>query len=195
MTPEMSEVAAHRRRRGINQVLGEIELVKGLIPEFALRFRLQHAPTRARHRRREHHRPHQFGVIVRQGLRDPAADVVTTDHDRTEAELTNEPGHAPGLLGSPVVRAGVHVVLVRVPKTSQVGRHHPGVLDKLGHEGRVVAAVSGPAVEQHNRRTGSDVVIGQTKPVHWLARLRLHVSGLSKIRFTVMCEALTIAGP
>jgi PAS domain S-box-containing protein len=110
--PEMRQVGADRVGPAVDELLGQIELVEGLIPELALGGRAEDARADAGQRRREDQAAQQAGPVGGHGLRDPAADVVSRYHQPVQIELLDQGDDAAGLSGCRVRGGRVLEMLV-----------------------------------------------------------------------------------
>ena len=97
--PEMRQVGADRVGPAIDELLGQVELVEGLIPELALRRGAEDTGADARQRRRNDQAAHQAGPLGGDGLRDPAADVIAGDDQPVQMEFLDQGYDAAGLSG------------------------------------------------------------------------------------------------
>jgi hypothetical protein len=77
-------------------------------------------------RRRDDERAHQVGPRPGDGLRDPAADVVSGDHRPPQFQFLDQPEDAASLGGRVVLRGRVGLVLVGLAEAPQVGHDHLG---------------------------------------------------------------------
>lgn len=100
--PEMRQVGADRVGPAIDELLGQIELVEGLIPEFALRRGAEDTGADAGQRRRDDQAAQQAGPVGGDSLRNPAADVIAGDHQPVQTKFLDQGYHAAGLSGSRV---------------------------------------------------------------------------------------------
>ena len=163
--PEVPQVRPDGLGAAVEQLLDQAEVVERLVPELALGLGLQHPPAAAGQRRGDHQGPHPLGGGRGGGLGDPAADVVAGQHRVGQAELVDQPEHAPGLGGRRVGLGRRGRVLVGGAEAAQVGNDHLGVAGQQGRQGRMIGPVAGPAVQQHHRVAGAGAVVGQGEAV------------------------------
>ena len=97
--PEMRQVGADRVGPAIDELLGQVELVEGLIPELALRRGAEDTGADAWQRRRNDQAAQQAGPLGGDGLRDPAADVIAGDDQPVQMEFLDQGYDAAGLSG------------------------------------------------------------------------------------------------
>ena len=104
---------------------------------------------------------------TRDPLRNPAADVVPSQHRPLQPQLFNQPQDAPPLPSNPVLRTRVDHMLVRLPKPPQV-RYYDlmPLLHQQWPQPPVVGPVPRPAMQQHNRRPLPRPVVSQREPVY-----------------------------
>ncbi len=76
----MAQVVADGLDLAVNQIVSQWELMKGLIPEFALRLGVDHPVTDTGQRWGYNHGLDQLWAFLREGLGDAASDVVAGQH-------------------------------------------------------------------------------------------------------------------
>ena len=126
---------------------------------------VQDALAGAGHRRGEDERADRLGARRGDRPRHAAADVVADDHRAVEAQLVDQAEHARRLRLGAVGLFRRAVVAVGLAEAAQVGHDDVGAVLEQRHDVAVVAAVPGPAVEEHGGGTGSGAVVGEAEAV------------------------------
>jgi hypothetical protein len=133
----MREVGADGVGPTIDELLGQVEPVEGLIPELLLRRRVEDARADARQRRSHDEGAQQAGPVRRDGLRYPAADVIAGEHHPGQAQLLDQRQDAAGLGGRGVRRGRIREMLVRRAEPAQVGNDDIQPVQQLNHRAPV----------------------------------------------------------
>jgi hypothetical protein len=91
----------------VDELVGELKLVKVLVPELTLCLSAQDALADTRQRRRDDQRSDEVGPGARERLCDPASDVVAADDKVFQAELFDKSHNTARLcIGAVLVRPG-----------------------------------------------------------------------------------------
>ena len=102
--PEVLEVGADAVAVAVEEPLGQVEAVEGLVPELALRVGAEDAGADAGHGRRDDHPAHEVGPGARDALGRARADVVAADDHRPARGRLDQGDHARGLAVDAVLR-------------------------------------------------------------------------------------------
>ena len=114
-------------------------------------------------------------VLLRDRLRDPAADVVPGQDRPLQAKFADQPEHAARLRGGAVLLGRVGRVLIRLAESPQVRDNDVEGGGQIGREDAVVGAVTGPAVQQDHRLAGAGAVVAKLETVDRLAAGHRHL--------------------
>jgi hypothetical protein len=108
----MRQVRAYGAGPAVDELRRQGELVKGLIPELALRIGTEDPGADAGQRRGDDQAAEQARPGCRDHLRDPAADVIARDNDVPQVKFLDERDDAAGLGGGRVGGGRVSQMLV-----------------------------------------------------------------------------------
>jgi hypothetical protein len=159
------QVRADGVRPPVDELGRQPEVVERLVPELPLGLRGEDPVPDPGQRRRDDQGTDQVGTVPRDGLGDPAADVVAGQDHLSEPKLADQPGDAPGLGRGVVLPGRFGRMLVGLAEPPQVGDDHVGGPRHERGDRAIIGPVSGPSVQQQHRRTRSGPFVGQPELV------------------------------